>query len=57
MDDRIYRQMVNGLSPLPNVHFLKRQRSIWGHFRLVETTIEGLNELFELFRGLDGPGG
>ncbi len=46
-DNQIYRRMVNGLSHLPNVHFLQRHRCIWGHFSLVETTIKGLSELFK----------
>jgi hypothetical protein len=46
-DDELYRQMVRPLDNLPNVHFLKRQDVHWGHFSVVNATIQGLKEIFD----------
>ena len=47
-DDKIYHQMVDGLSHLPNIHFLKRHRCYWGDFGHVAATIKGIQEIFRL---------
>jgi Core-2/I-Branching enzyme len=46
-DDLIFRQMVNGLIHLSNVHFLRRYTCHWGGFGHVAATLEGINELFK----------
>lgn len=45
-DDRIYREMVKGLSDCPNVRFLKRHKCDWGGFGHVAATLEGIAEVF-----------
>jgi hypothetical protein len=44
-DDRIYLEMVHGLSHHPNVHFLKRHQCDWGGFGHVAATLEGITEI------------
>jgi len=44
-DDLIYRQMVSGLSQLPNVYFVKRHTCRWGDFGHVAATLEGIDEI------------
>jgi len=46
-DDRIYQQMVDGLSSFPNVYFLKRHRCYWGDFGHVNATLKGIQEIFK----------
>ena len=46
-DDRIYSEMVNGLSDRPNVRFLKRHKCDWGGFGHVAATLEGIAEIFK----------
>lgn len=45
-DDEVYSQMVRGLGNVPKVHFLKRQRVVWGHSSIVTATIRGIREMF-----------
>ncbi|ARV58414.1 hypothetical protein BZZ01_06970 [Nostocales cyanobacterium HT-58-2] len=45
-DAKIYQQIVTGLSHIQNVYFLKRHKCFWGHFSIVEATIEGFKEVF-----------
>ncbi len=44
-EDRIHREMVNGLSGQPNVRFLRRHRCDWGGFGHVAATLEGIAEI------------
>lgn len=43
--DQIYNQVVENLRELPNVHFVTRHKSYWGHFSLVKATLQGMNEI------------
>lgn len=45
-EDRVYREMVNGMRGRPNVRFLKRQTCDWGGFGHVAATLEGIAEIF-----------
>ncbi len=63
-NDKIYNQIVNGLSHLPNVYFLNRHKCYWGDFGHVNATIKGIKEIFNrnlpidwiiLATGLDYP--
>jgi hypothetical protein len=45
-NDKIYHQIVSGLSHIPNVYFLKRHKCYWGDFGIVNATVEGIKELF-----------
>ncbi len=43
--DEIYYKLVDQLSSISNVHFLKRYRCYWGDFNIVAATIEGIRQL------------
>lgn len=45
-DDKIYHQVVSGLSHLPNVYFLKRHPVAWGNFGHTNASLEGIKEVF-----------
>jgi hypothetical protein len=44
-DDQVYRHMVNGVSDLRCVHFVRRHRCEWGGFGHVAATLEAISEL------------
>ena len=45
-DNKIYQQVVNGLSHLPNVYFLKRHPVGWGNFGHTNASLEGIKAAF-----------
>ena len=47
VDDKIFQQIVSGISYIQNVFFLKRHRCYWGDFSIVDATIEGFKEIFD----------
>jgi hypothetical protein len=44
-DERIYRDMVDGLGGLRNVRFVRRHRCEWGGYGHVAATLEGIAEI------------
>jgi hypothetical protein len=44
-DDRIHRQMVDGLRSLSNVRFIRRHKCDWGGFGHVAASLEGIADL------------
>jgi hypothetical protein len=44
---KIYSQLVNELSDISQLYFLKRYRCYWGGFDIVNATIEGIKTIFE----------
>jgi hypothetical protein len=44
-DDTLFREMSRAASELVNVHFLRRRRTYWGGFELVDATLRGMEHL------------
>ncbi len=52
-NNKIYENIVDDLSPLSNVYFLKRFKIFWGDFSIVKATIEGIKEIFKTNTSFD----
>lgn len=46
-DEKIYNQIVGGLSHFQNVNFLERHKCSWGDYSLVKAPINGIKEIFK----------
>lgn len=47
VNDGLYEQVTHQLNHFVNVHFLKRYKSYWGSFAVVQAILEGIKEIVE----------